>query len=554
MKLEQNLDVYNYEGEIMKAKQMMKMKRADHGQLRSLVAYSIVLCLVFLIGAATASPVVALSDYSISPSIVTPGTVGSVSITFVNNGNTVASDLSVYYGPLDGTAATGPKNAGDLAEGTKTTIIVPFIAPDTYDTGVYSLPLQVFYGSSNSANFVVPVTVSKPSILQVLTNNVSKKAVKPGDEFEVSITINNIGGTVRDVSLTLPQNASFQFSGVSKYVLSSLQSNSSADFTLKMISSTSMSTGTYSAPVIVTYTDKLGTTSLESVAVGPVNVVDLSTLFSVSAEPITDAEVGSTLRLNVTLSNNGHEDESDVSVEPLSSTDIIPIGSTSVSFDTVPAKGQTSRIVLFGIDPLASSGYYSIPMKIRLGTGQSFNTSVGILVQAASKLSVTSETSPTTITPGSTADLTVKLSNVGDSAIRSVIVTLSSDTVIITSGKENFLATLNVDDTSSAVAKVRASSSVKPEDNALTATITFKDSNNQEHTVEKTIYLSTSAAGSVQSSTGVTTSNGTYQFRNNSQQGLMGLLPYAIGAVVIAVVGFFGYRWWKGKKGAKKRE
>ena len=539
----------------MKTKQMMKMKRTDNDQLRSLVAYSIVLCLVFLMGAATASPVVALSDYSISPSVVKPGTSGSVSVIFINNGNTVASALSVYYGELSGTASIGPKNAGDLAEGTKTTIIIPFTVSDTYDAGVYSLPLQVFYSGSSSASFVVPVTVSKPPILQVLTNNVSKRAVKPGDEFEVSMALNNIGGQIRDISLTLPQNSSFQFSGVSKYVLSSLQSNSSADFTLRMISGTSVSTGTYFAPVTVTYTDQLGTTSSESVAVGPVNVVDLSTLFSVSAEPITDAEVGSTLRLNVTLSNNGYEDQSDVSVEPLSSSDIIPIGSTSVAFDTIPAKGQISRTVLFGIDPLASSGYYSIPMKIRLGTGQSFNTSVGILVQAASKLSVTSETNPITMSPGSTADLTVKLSNIGDSAIRSVIVTLSSDKVTIISGEENFLATLNVDDTSSAVAKVRASSSVKPEDNALTATITFKDSNNQEHNVEKTIYLSTSTAGSVsQSSTGTTTSNGTYQSRNSSQQGLMGLLPYAIGAVVIAVVGFFGYRWWKGKKGGKKRE
>jgi hypothetical protein len=402
---------------------------------------------------------------------------------------------------------------------------------------------------------VVPVTVSKPSILQVLTNNVSKKVVKPGEEFEVSITINNLGGTARDVSLVTSQNSSFQFSGVSKYVLSNLQSNSSADFTLKMISGASVSTGKYSVPVTVTYTDKLGTTSSESVNIGPVNMVDLGTLFSVSAEPITDAEVGSTLRLNVTVFNNGYDDEPGISVEPQSSTYIIPVGSTSVSFDTIPAKGQTSRIVLLGIDPLASSGYYSIPLKIRLGTGQSFNTSVGILVSAASDISVTSETSPTTVTPGSTADLTVKLSNVGDSAIRSVIVTLSSDSVAITSGKENFLATLNVDDTSTAVAKVRASSSAKPEDNTLTATITFKDSNNQEHRVEKTLYLATSTSGiaSTSSSGTTTSSTGTYSSRNSSQ-GLMGLLPYAIGAIVIAAVAFFGYKWWKGKKSAKKRE
>ncbi|VVB73875.1 Uncharacterised protein [uncultured archaeon] len=536
-------------------KQIIEVKRADQGRLRSLVAYSIALCLVFLIGAAAASPVVALSDYSISPSTVKPGTSGSVSVTFINNGNSVASALSVYYGQLEGTAASGPKNAGDLAEGTKTTVIIPFTVADSYDAGVYSLPLQVFYSGSSSANFVIPVTVSKPPILQVLTNNVSKKAVKSGDEFEVAITLNNIGGEIKDISLSAPQNSSFQFSGVSKYVLSSLLSDSSADFALRMISGASVSTGTYSVPVTITYTDKLGTTSSENVSIGPVNVVDLGTLFSVSAEPISDAEVGSTLRLNVTISNNGHEDEPDVSVEPQSSAYIIPIGSTSVSFDTIPARGQASRTVLLGIDPLASSGYYSIPLKVRLGTGQSFNTSVGVLVSAASQLSVTSETTPATVAPGGSTSLTVKMSNVGDSAIRSVIVALSSDTVTISSGAETFLGTLNVDDTSSAVATVRASSSSKPEDNAITATITFKDSNNQEHKVEKTLHLAMSSAGAASAtpSGAVSGTNGSYPSRSSSQ-GLMGLLPYAIGAIAVIVAAFFGYKWWKGKKGVKRKD
>lgn len=534
----------------MRAKQIMKMEQKNDDRLRSAV-YPIMLCLVVLMGAAAASSVVALSDYSVSPSIVKPGTSGSVSITFINNGNSVASALSVYYGPLEGTAGIGPKNAGDLSEGTKTTVIIPFTVPDGYDAGVYSLPLQVFYSGASSANFVVPITVSKPPILQILTNNVSKSAVKSGDEFEVAITLNNIGGAIKDISLSVPQNSSFQFSGVSKYVLSSLQSNSSADMTFKMISGASVSTGTYSIPVTVTYTDRLGTTSSESMNIGPVNVVDLGTLFSISAAPITDAEVGSTLSLNVTISNNGQEDESSVSVEPQSSTYIIPIGSTSVPFGTIPAAGQASRTVLLGIDPLASAGYYSIPLKVRLGTGQSFNTSVGILVSAASQLSVTSETTPTTVAPGGTASLTLSLSNVGDSAVRSMVVKLSSDTVTISSGTESFIGTLNVDDTSTAVATVRASSSAKSEDNAITATITFKDSNNQERKVEKTIYLSTSSTGAAVSSSG--TSMG-YTSSRSSSQGIMGLLPYAIGAVVLAVLAFFGYKWWKGKKGGKKKE
>jgi len=506
-----------------------------------------IFCLFVIFGIAIAGPVVALSNYSISPAIVQPDTVGSVSVTFTNNGDSVADNLIVYYGELEGTAGYGPKTGGDLAKSTSTTIILPLKIPANYDAGVYSLPILIFYSTTNSANFVVPVTVSKPAILQVQTQNVSKKAVKPGEEFEVFITLSNLGGTLKDISMVVPQNSSFQLSGVSKYVLASLLSNSSAGFAIKLISPLTASTGTYAIPLTVTYTDRLGAVSSETVNIGPANIVDLATLFSVTAEPINDAEVGSTLRLNVTLFNHGNEEEANVFVEPLASTYIIPIGSTSVSFGTINPNGQTSKDVFLGIDPLAKVGYYSIPLRIRVGTGQSFNTSIGILVQAASKINVASETNPSILSPGATADLTIKISNIGDGSIRSVFVTLESDSVSITSGKETFLGTINVDETSSAVAKIRATSSFRSEDNPIAATITFKDSNNQEHKVEKMLYLSASQFGSTSNATSDTART----FRNGQQPGLIGLLPYAVGAIVVIVALFFGYKWWKGKKGKK---
>jgi Flp pilus assembly protein TadG len=140
----------------------------------------------------------------------------------------------------------------------------------------------------------------------------------------------------------------------------------------------------------------------------------------------------------------------------------------------------------------------------------------------------------------------LSLSNVGDGAVRSIIVKLSSDTVTITSGEETFAGTLNVDETNTVVATVRASSSSKSEDNAITVTITFKDSNNQEHTVKKTIYLHTSSTGSTSTTTSGLTG------KNSSQQSLLSLLPVGIGAVILAIALYFGYKWWSGKKSIKK--
>lgn len=513
------------------------------------------LCLVMILGIATAAtvmgtgPVVALSNYSISPAIVKPGTVGSVSVTFTNTGDALAYRLSVYYGDLEGAASMGPKNAGDLAAGTSTTIVLPFSVPEGYGAGVYSLPILVFYANSNSANFVIPVTVSKPAILQVQTDNVSKQVIKPGEEFDVLVTLNNTGGTIKDVILAAPQNSSFQLSGISKYVLASLPSGSSANINIHMISGSSISTGTYTVPVEITYTDLLGATTSEEAGIGPVRIVDLATLFTVTAEPLDEAAIGSTIRLNVTISNSLPEDEHDVFVEVASTDNLVMVGSTKVPFGTVPANGETSKTILLGINPSATVGYYLVPLTVQLSTGQSFDASVGMLVQAASQISVASETSPSIVTPGATVSLTVRISNIGDSAIRSVLVSLDSESVSIESGNNTFIGTLNVDDTGTVIATVRAPQG-KTENYPIEVLTTFKDNNNQEHKVEKTIYLSTSSSGTVPPVTAGSNRTG----RSGSQQGLIGLWPIAVGAIVLIIVIFFGYRWWKGKgiKGVKK--
>lgn len=530
---------------------MMKTKKRDSDRLRKPIAYAVLLLLAVIMGTAIAAPVVALSTYSISPSIVKPGTMGSVSVTFVNNGDSVANALEVYYGPLGGTAGYGPKAAGDLAQGTTTTMVLPFSVPDNYIAGVYSLPVGVFYSSSLSANFVIPITVSTPPILQVITNNVSDQEVKPGAVFQTDITLNNTGGTVNDLTLTIPNNSSFQLSGESEYVLPSLPSNSSTEVVLNLISQSTLPTGVYSIPLVTTYTDALGNVSSENVNVGPVNIEALSTLFGVTATPLSDADVGSTVGLNVTISNYGNENEQGVFVEPSSTSYIVPVGSTSTSFGTIPANGSVSKIIQLGIDPSASTGYYSIPLSVYLRTGQSFNASVGILIQAASDLSVTSSTSPSPMTPGSTGTLTVNVANIGDNSVRSMVVDLSSNNVSITSGQETFVGTLNVDDTGTAIATVRASSNPTPADNAIIATITFKDSNNQVHTVEQTLFLTTSlteASGS--STTTATYGNGTYR-RPGTTSGI-GLLPIGVGAVILIIVLYLVYRWWNGKKHKKQ--
>jgi len=262
------------------------------------------------------------------------------------------------------------------------------------------------------------------------------------------------------------------------------------------------------------------------------------------------------------LINNGQEDEKDVFIESAATDSIVMIGSTKVSFGTVPANSQVSKILLLGIDPSANVGYYSVPLTVQLSIGQTFNASIGMLVQAASQLSITTETNPVVIIPGSDATLTVKISNIGDSSIRSMQVVLSSDKMTISSGSETFLGTLNVDETNSVVATVRANAGSAAGENTITATISFKDSNNQEHQVEKILILSSSSSvysGAMTNSNASTElTNGFRTNRTSTGLILLGVnvgnaLPILLGAVVVIIVLYFGYRWWTGNgKGDKK--
>jgi len=522
----------------------------NFGKESLILSVLMVIALFGMISAAAAAgtgPIVAMSGYVISPSVVKPGITGSISVTFTNNGDSTASAMLVLYGKLGDSAwSGGSNNVGDIAAGTNATIIIPFSVPDTYKSGVYSLPLLISYSSSKSANLVIPILVSDAPNILVVTQNLSKPTVKPGEEFDVSLLINNSGGDARDLTITVPQNSTFQMNRVSGYQIPLLQGNSSLVVVLEMASGSSMPTGKYNAPLNLAYTDMLGNSISDSVNVGPINVVDLSTMFGVDVEEIGTAEVGSIAELNVTLFNYGSEDEKGVFVDPGSSSYLVPIGSSSTYFDVIPAKGQSSQVISIGINPSTSPGYYLIPLKIKMSDGQSFNTSLGIQVQTASMISIASETNPTVLSPGATADLTLKISNTGDSGIRSASISVSSDDIVITGQTESFIGTLNIDETNSFITSVRVPFNASTGSKSLTAKVSFKDSNNLEHEIEKVIPVRIFSMQEAGNYTNISQSSLRQRATTNGLFGL-GVLPYIVAAIIAIIIIYLVYRWWTGK-------
>lgn len=507
-------------------------------------AFKLAFLSILFLSLTFADAVITMSNYSITPTTVKPGIIGSATVILSNNGNAVANNVYLHYGLIDQTAWTGASiNVGDIPSGASTTVVIPFKIPSTYTAGTYSLPFIVYYGSSGTANFVVPVTVSNPPNIILSMANTSKSVLVAGEQFNISLIISNPGGDARDLTFSIPSNSSIQFNKVSKYQYPFLNSNSSVEVILSVLVNPGASAGSYSIPLVMSYLDPAGETVSESVTLGSITIAELSSIFRIGGEKLNTAQAGSVLKLNLTISNYGSTDE-DLSIELGSSSYLIPINSPIIYFDDLAAGNTNSQIVLVGVSSSASLGYYSLPLTVKLSNGQSFDTTIGIQVESQSELKVEYSTTPSSLAPGSTAELTLDISNIGDSGIRSTTITLSSDELQITGETESFLGTINVDETSVFITNINIPSNVSPGAKDILANVTFKDSSNQEHTIESHISLDVLS----QQSAALTNSTKATFPTNRATASQNNLIFLAIGGVIILVGTYFGYRWWKGKK------
>jgi len=196
-----------------------------------------------------------------------------------------------------------------------------------------------------------------------------------------------------------------------------------------------------------------------------------------------------------------------------------------------------------GIASSKSAGYYSFPLKLSPSTGQSITYYAGVIVDATPELKL----SLTTLSSGSKR---VQIANTGNTAVRSVYVTarIKGSSSAAT---ESFLGTLNVDDFDTVDL-----SSVSG--GAIRVQITFRDSNNIQHTVTEDLSADSNSnftAGINGSQSRLNNSAGQFGQRGgifglNIQNPDLGQIAITLGGLVLLIVGsWFAYkRFWKTRK------
>ena len=512
--------------------------------------------------ASTSEPTIQVASSSTVPSTVYPGTLGYLQVTLTNTGSADAQSVTAHYtmSGVDNSLA-----AGDVSQGSSIQISIPFkISQDAAGTiQVVSATIYYSYDSSTTSGGIsnsivnkqtaisIPLEVQQQNPLLVSTVSSDKKAIAAGEEVTYQLQLSNTGGVVNDLAITLPSNSTFSLDGATQLQAGSIPSSSSEMVNLTLLSSSSTQVGVYNVPVIFTYDDALNQPTSETLNVGPLSVMDASSQYRLTLDPLSPAEVGSQTTFLLTLQNTGSKDVS-AELNINSTSTFTPIGTQKIYFDSVGAGSSVSSNITIGISSGVAAGYYALPITLTTSAGQTVEFDAGIAVDATPDLTVSLDTGGT--------GTTVQIANTGNTQIRSVDVKAKEEGA--SAYTENFIGTMNIDDFATVTLESQSLASGIGTHNIDVET-TFRDSSNYEHTVDSTIDTtglasSNSTGGAYTARSGTNGSGrlggggllGGGLFRvggTPASGGGFGVIPAIAALIVAAGAGYYAYRRWYGK-------
>ena len=522
-----------------------------------------VLLISMLAGSAYATNNAALqiTSYSTVPDAIYAGVTGQLQVTILNSGTDTAAQTTVSY-LTPGESSYSDVSVGDIGAGSSAVASVPFTVPQKTGSGYFTIYLNVVYYSDAAHTSIkntpttIPIIVLQHQVMAVKTLSIEPQSIQPGDNVTSKLEITNTGGTMNNVVISTPDNSSFSIEGASQQAVGTIAFNSSINVSVALRSSSSAPTGKYTIPVLVSYQDSLQNTVNQTVYIGPVVVTDSSAQFRIYLTPVTSTEAGSESQFDLTLENLAGSNASAI-VDLNQTTEFTPIGATRTYFDDVGTGENQTKIITIGVGATTLAGYYNLPITITIN-GKAYSQNIGIAVNATPEIQISSETTPEFVSTGSSGvKVVAQIANTGNGPIRSVYVSAQEPKNLkITGTTDKFIGTLNVDDFATFQLTVNVPQNLSPGDYTIPIVITFKDSKNGQHNISKdvdvTVYSGQDAAR--MSLTGGTSSSSTSTTAySRSSGGLfgLGLIPTIAGALVLLILGYFGYKKYKGGKKQK---
>ncbi|MCX6776073.1 MAG: hypothetical protein NT130_04475 [Candidatus Micrarchaeota archaeon] len=506
------------------------------------------LVLVAMCSIAFSEATLQVTNYSIMPSLVYPGTFGYIQITLKNTGDAKAQSPTAYY-ELAGVASS--LAIGDINAGGSTQISIPFRIPQGSGGTIQIDRINIYYSYSAQSgtsqvevtSVSVPMQVSQEGVLQVRTLSLDKTSIAPGEKLSLNLELINGGGVVNDLVVTTEDNSSFSIYGATQQVIGSIPSNSSVNVSIDLLSSSLTTSGTYNVPLVFTYQDAINNRVEDTLYIGPVSVLEESSQYRLYLEPLTPVEIGSKAVFNLTLKNMGSNMIS--ALVDMNSTEVFtPIGIQKIYFDSIAPGSSRSTNITLGVASSKSAGYYTFQLTLTPSAGKSITYDAGVIVDATPELTLSLKTQ-------SSGSMELQIANTGNTAVRSVYVRMKPHGSS-TGATESFLGTLNVDD----IETVDLSSSIS---GTIDVEITFRDSNNIRQTITRELGTTSNFNSTVEGTQGGLNNSRSFG-SGRPQGGIAGLttgsidwgqIALTIGTLVLLIVGaWFAYK----RFGKKKRQ
>lgn len=236
---------------------------------------------------AASSPTVTVSNYTVSPSVLMPDTLGTITVVIKNTASSASvveksgkldiNDYSVVRTEdinvniedihLEGNGISVLSKdftgIGEIGPGQSITVTFTITAPDK--TGMYYPEVWIDTSGGRSVKYPVPVNVNtaigirKEAILVV--NSTLTGSVIPGEEIPITLSVSNAGSLLADdVTLTITNvSGVIAPKGADLYTLGRIASGEQQSLSLVMLSDKDAGSGLVRVPVTLRYTSIDGT-------------------------------------------------------------------------------------------------------------------------------------------------------------------------------------------------------------------------------------------------------------------------------------------------------
>lgn len=362
----------------------------------------------------------------------------------------------------------------------------------------------------------------------------------PGDEVQMKFTL-KLTGANPAASSVLNILAPF-FVERKDYVLGDLLPGDEKPITVDFTIPNETKAGSYYVFAYVS-TRSAGQSQIGEIPL-TINEPTLSNALVATVQSASDLYAGSAVDVPVRIFNVGSLTATDVVVQMQLGTNspLTPVGSDRQYTASIAPNSSADVVFTIGASSGTAPGFYPmnlvISYKVDKALQPSITQNVGIMTQAKTGLRLTSDTSSV----NGQMTVTVTIANTGDTAVRAVYVSATSQDYIIVGSPDKFIGTLNLDDSSTVtLTVVPRGNSTRP----LNVKLSYKDDLNVEHVQNEQVPVRGNGGG-----TGQASGFANQQFgRRNQGFNVFGLQPLEIGVIIVALIGaFFAYKWYKRRK------